>query len=231
MKVVCIIPTYNEKENLVPIVTRIQDLYPDIHILIVDDNSPDGTGEIADSLKSDKFDVLHRVKKEGLGRAYLAGFSKALDDGADIIIQMDADFSHDPIYIKDLLNEIKVYDVVIGSRYVKGISVIHWPLSRIFLSYFGNIYARTMTGLGIQDLTGGFKCIRRKVLESVNFKRIKTNGYSFQVEMNYAFYKNGFSLKEVPIIFAERIQGDSKMNKKIVIEAILRVPFFRFKNY
>lgn len=231
MKIVCVIPTYNEKENIVKMIGRVQELYPDIHILIVDDNSPDGTGEIVEKLKSDKLDVLHRKSKDGLGKAYLAGFRKALDAGADILIQMDADFSHDPIYIKKMLETIRNYDVVIGSRYVEGISIVNWSLSRLILSWFGNVYAKFMTGIKINDLTGGFKCIRKEALESINFDKINSRGYGFQIEMNYAFYKKGMRITEIPIIFYERTKGESNMSKSIIIEAMLKTPFFRFKNY
>jgi len=231
MKIVCVIPTYNEKENISLLVKKIQQLYPDVHILIVDDNSPDGTGKIADKMKNEHLDVLHRSKKEGLGRAYISGFQKALKDGADIIIQMDADFSHDPLYIKDFLNHIKENDVVIGSRYIDGVSIVHWPLSRLIISCLGNIYARMMTGMKTLDLTGGFKCMKRGALESIDLQKIKTNGYGFQVEMNYAFWKNGMKIKETSIIFYKRVWGTSHMTKRIVLEAMLKTPFFRFKRY
>lgn len=231
MKIVCVIPTYNEKENISLLIKKIQQLYPDIHILVVDDNSPDGTGKIVEKMKNEHLDVLHRSKKEGLGRAYISGFQKVLKDGADIIIQMDADLSHDPLYIKDFLKHIKENDVVIGSRYIDGVSIVHWPLSRLIISCLGNVYARVMTGMKILDLTGGFKCMKRGALKSIDFRKIKTNGYGFQVEMDYAFWKNGMKIKEIPIIFYKRIRGSSHMTKRIVLEAMLKTPFFRFKRY
>ncbi|MBN2442519.1 MAG: polyprenol monophosphomannose synthase [Spirochaetales bacterium] len=231
MKIVCVIPTYNEKDNIVKIIEQLRLLYPELFILIVDDNSPDGTGTIVGKMKNSHLDVLHRKSKEGLGKAYLEGFHKALTDGADIIIQMDADFSHDPVYIKDMLAAIEEYDVVIGSRYVEGISIVNWSISRLFLSWFGNVYARLVTGIKINDLTGGYKCIRRHALEAIDLRQIKTRGYGFQVEMNYAFYKCGMKISEVPIIFYERTKGESNMTKTMVLEAILKTPFFRFKKY
>ena len=166
MKIVCVIPTYNEKENISLLIKKIQQSYPNIHILVVDDNSPDGTGKITEKMKNEHLDVLHRFKKEGLGRAYISGFQKALKDGADIIIQMDADLSHDPLYIKDFLKHIKENDVIIGSRYIDGVSIVHWPLSRLIISYLGNVYAKMMTGMKILDLTGGFKCMKREARSS-----------------------------------------------------------------
>jgi dolichol-phosphate mannosyltransferase len=231
MKVMCVIPTYNEKDNIVTLIERLRVLYPQLHVLIVDDNSPDGTGTIVEQMKNSRLDVLHRKSKDGLGKAYLAGFDKALNDGADIVIQMDADFSHDPLYIEHMLTAIEEYDVVIGSRYVEGISIVNWSISRLFLSWFGNVYARLATGLNINDLTGGYKCIRRRALEAIDFRQIKTRGYGFQIEMNYAFFKCGMKIVEVPIIFYERTRGESGLSRTTVLEAILKTPFFRFKKY
>jgi dolichol-phosphate mannosyltransferase len=231
MKIVCVIPTYNEKENIVRLVGQLRELYPELHALIVDDHSPDGTGAVAERLKNAQLDVLHRSKKEGLGKAYLAGFNKALGDGADIVIQMDADLSHDPVYIEPMLAAIKECDVVIGSRYMNGISIVNWSISRLFLSWFGNVYARLATGLTISDLTGGYKCMRRSALEAIDLKKITTLGYGFQIEMNYAFFQCGSKISEVPIIFYERSEGKSKMSRSMVLEAILKVPCFRFKKY
>lgn len=231
MKVVCVIPTYNEKDNIVKMIERLRLLYPELHILIVDDNSPDGTGTIVEQMKNAQLDVLHRKSKEGLGKAYLDGFEKALAHGADIVIQMDADFSHDPVYIKNMLSVIEEYDVVIGSRYMKGISIVNWSISRLFLSWFGNVYARLATGLKINDLTGGYKCIRRYALEAIDFGQIKTRGYGFQIEMNYAFFKCGMKITEVPIIFYERTRGESSLSRTTILEAMLKTPFFRFKKY
>jgi dolichol-phosphate mannosyltransferase len=231
MKVVCVIPTYNEKDNIVRLVGQLRAHYPTLHALIVDDNSPDGTGAIVERMKNAQLDVLHRKNKEGLGKAYLAGFTKALSDGADIVIQMDADLSHDPVYIEKLLTAIKESDVVIGSRYMNGISIVNWSISRLLLSWFGNVYARLATGIEISDLTGGYKCIRRSALEAIDFGKIKTLGYGFQIEMNYAFFQCGKKICEVPIIFYERTTGKSSMTRSMVLEAILKVPFFRFKKY
>lgn len=231
MKVVCVIPTYNEKDSIVRLVGQLRELYPELHALVVDDNSPDGTGAIAERMKNARLDVLHRRNKEGLGKAYLAGFNKALSDGADIVIQMDADLSHDPVYIKDMLAAIKEHDVVIGSRYMNGISIVNWSISRLFLSWFGNAYARLATGSKLSDLTGGYKCMRRSALEAIDFSKIRTLGYGFQIEMNYAFFQCGKKICEVPIIFYERTKGKSKMSKSMVLEAILKVPCFRFKKY
>jgi dolichol-phosphate mannosyltransferase len=231
MKVVCVIPTYNEKDNIVRLVGQLREHYPTLHALIVDDNSPDGTGAIVERMKNAQLDVLHRKNKEGLGKAYLAGFNKALNDGADIVIQMDADLSHDPVYIEKLLTAIKENDVVIGSRYMNGISIVNWSISRLLLSWFGNVYARLATGIEISDLTGGYKCMRRSALEAIDFGKIKTLGYGFQIEMNYAFFQCGKKICEVPIIFYERTKGKSSMTRSMVLEAILKVPFFRFKKY
>lgn len=231
MKIVCVIPTYNEKENIVVLVQQLRELYPNLHILVVDDNSPDGTGDIVEQMKDVHLDILHREHKEGLGKAYLAGFTKALNDGADILIQMDADLSHDPVYIDKMVAAVQHYDVVIGSRYVNGISIVNWPITRLFLSWFGSAYARLATGLKINDLTGGYKCMRRTALEAIDFEKINTLGYGFQIEMNYAFHKCGQKLCEVPIIFYERTKGKSSMTKSMVLEAVLRTPLFRFKKY
>jgi dolichol-phosphate mannosyltransferase len=231
MKVVCVIPTYNEKDNIVRLVEQLRELYPELHVLVVDDNSPDSTGTIVERMKNAQLDVLHRKYKEGLGKAYLAGFNKALSDGADVVIQMDADLSHDPVYIKDMLTVIKECDVVIGSRYVNGISIVNWPITRLFLSWFGNVYARLATGIKLSDLTSGYKCIRRSALEAIDFGKIKTLGYGFQIEMNCAFFECGMNITEVPIIFYERTRGKSSMTKSMVLEAIIKVPFFRFKKY
>lgn len=231
MKIVCVIPTYNEKDNIVRLIAQLRELYPELHALIVDDNSPDGTGTIVERMKNARLDVLHGKRKQGLGKAYLAGFNKALGDGADIVIQMDADLSHDPVYIKEMLTAIKECDVVIGSRYVNGISIVNWPITRLVLSWFGNVYARLATGIEISDLTGGYKCMRRSALEAIDFGKIRTLGYGFQIEMNYAFFQCGKKILEVPIIFYERSKGKSNMTGSMVLEAILKVPFFRFKKY
>ena len=231
MKFMVVMPTYNEKGNIGRIIPIILELGGEI--LVVDDNSPDGTGKIVDKMakKDKRIHVLHREKKQGLGTAYKAGFAEALKLKPKYIIEMDADFSHNPKYIKEMLKLITKYDVVIGSRYINGISVVNWPLKRLFLSYFANYYARIITGLKIQDCTGGFKCFRRGVLEKIDFSRVSSEGYAFQIEMNYIVKCMGGNVKEFPIIFEDRQAGKSNMSKKIIIEAFYRVWFFRFKNY
>jgi dolichol-phosphate mannosyltransferase len=227
-----IFPTYNERENIAKIVHAVLPLDPRINVLIVDDNSPDGTGEIADRLAQEesKVYVLHRAKKEGLGQAYLAGFKWAIEQKFDYIFEMDADFSHGPEYIKDFLREIKEYDLVIGSRYISGVNVINWPMTRLLLSYFANVYTRIITGLPLRDATGGFKCFRRDVLETIDLDDVHSTGYSFQIEMSMRAWKKGFTIKEIPIIFVDRRAGESKMSKKIVREAIWMVWLLRIKS-
>ena len=194
-RVITVIPTYNEIENLPRLLPEVLSQDPRIEVLVVDDNSPDGTGKLADELASNepRLHVLHRTLKEGLGRAYVAGFKEALDLGADFIIQMDADFSHPPETLRIMLAEIEDHDLVLGSRYVNGITVVNWPIERILISWFGNWYARKVTGLPISDTTGGFKCIRRATLERVGLDRVRCNGYAFQIEMNYRFLTQGAS--------------------------------------
>jgi dolichol-phosphate mannosyltransferase len=230
-RVLIIFPTYNERENIEKIVHAVLPLDARINVLIVDDNSPDGTGEIADRLseQESKVHVLHRQKKEGLGQAYIAGFKWAIERGFDFIMEMDADFSHGPEYLHDFLREIKDYDVVIGSRYVSGVNVINWPMTRLLLSYFANVYTRWVTGLPLRDATGGFKCFRREVLEAIDLDGVRSSGYSFQIEMSLRAWKKGFRLKEIPIVFYDRRAGQSKMSKKIVREAIWMVWLLRLK--
>ncbi len=227
-----IFPTYNERDNIEKIVHAVLPLDPRVNVLVVDDSSPDGTGEVADKLsrQESKVHVLHREKKDGLGRAYLAGFRWALDQGFDYIFEMDADFSHGPEYIKDFLREIQHHDLVIGSRYINGVNVINWPMSRLLLSYFANVYTRWVTGIPLRDATGGFKCFRREVLEALRFDEIKSNGYSFQIEVSMRVWKKGFKIKEIPIIFYDRTAGESKMSKRIVREAIWMVWILRLKS-
>lgn len=227
-----IFPTYNERDNIKKIVHAVLPLDPRIHVLIVDDNSPDGTGEIADQLAAqlNNVKVLHREKKEGLGRAYIAGFKWAIENNFDFIFEMDADFSHGPEYLKDFLKTIQEYDLVIGSRYISGVNVINWPMSRLLLSYFANVYTRIITGLPLHDATGGFKCFRRQVLEAINLDDVHSTGYSFQIEMSMRAWKKGFRIKEIPIIFVDRIAGQSKMSKKIVREAVWMVWLLRIKS-
>ncbi len=227
-----IFPTYNERDNIEKIVHAVLPLDPRIHVLIVDDNSPDGTGEIADRLAGaeQKVRVLHRERKEGLGRAYIAGFKWALEQKFDFILEMDADFSHGPEYIRDFLREIQHHDLVLGSRYISGVNVINWPMSRLLLSFFANKYTHWVTGLPLKDATGGYKCFRREVLEAINLDEVKSSGYSFQIEMSMRAWKKGFRLKEIPIVFYERQAGTSKMSKRIVREAIWMVWLLRWKS-
>ena len=231
-KALIIIPTYNEKDNVKKMSDIILEMYPTIEILFVDDNSPDGTGDIIDSLISEnsRINVLHRAGKQGLGKAYIAGFKWALEKDFDFIFEMDCDFSHEPKYIADFLEAIKNADLVLGSRYTVGVSVINWTLYRLLLSKFATMYVRIITGMPSTDSTGGFKCFRRKVLETIDLDAIKSNGYSFQIEMTYKAWMAGFKIKEIPIIFYEREEGDSKMSKEIVREAILVVWRLFFKN-
>ncbi len=225
MKAFVVIPTYNERDNIEQLVSQILAQDACIDVLIVDDNSPDGTGKIIDELKAGnpRVHVLHRAGKLGLGSAYRDGFRYALDKGADYILEMDADFSHDPAMIPVFLQYIRDYDVVIGSRYLNGVSVVNWPIRRLILSYCASVYTRVVTGLKISDCTGGFKCFRRNVLESINLDTIKSDGYSFQIEMNYRCVEKGFRVGEIPIIFIDRHAGMSKMSKKIVREAVVMV--------
>ena len=225
MKALVVIPTYNERDNIGKLVLEVLAQGDDIDALIVDDNSPDGTGEIIDIMATEnpRIHVIHRAGKLGLGSAYREGFIYALGKGADYIIEMDADFSHDPSMLPVFLEKIKEFDVVIGSRYLNGVSVVNWPIRRLILSYCANVYTRIITGLRISDCTGGYKCFRRNVLESIQFDEIKSDGYSFQIEMNYRCVEKGFRVGEIPIIFIDRHAGMSKMSKKIVREAVVIV--------
>jgi dolichol-phosphate mannosyltransferase len=227
-----ILPTYNEAENIEPLVEAMRGRLPDSHrVLIVDDNSPDGTGEIADRIAAEHGDVsvLHRTVKDGLGPAYIAGFREALAGGAELVIEMDADFSHDPSYLPQLLRAAGEADLVIGSRYVPGGGVTDWGPVRRFISRGGSAYARIVLGIGVRDLTGGFKCLRRRVLEGIDLDSIASLGYAFQVEVTYRAIQNGFQVVEIPIVFRDRREGNSKMSKAIVAEAIWRVPAMRLK--
>jgi dolichol-phosphate mannosyltransferase len=225
VKSLIIIPTYNEKENLETLIEAIFRLDRGFEILVVDDGSPDGTGEIADRLAGQdrRVHVIHRQGKMGLGSAYLRGFRFAIEHQYDLIFEMDADFSHDPDYLPRFLEKAEECDVVLGSRYVQGVNVINWPMSRLLLSYFANVYTRVITGLPVRDATGGFKCFRREALESIDLEDVKSDGYSFQIEMTFKCWKKGFRICEIPIIFYERRKGQSKMSKKIVHEAIFMV--------
>ena len=223
--VLIIIPTYNERENIGLIIPEIKALLPDAHILVVDDNSPDGTSVFVKELaaKTSGIFVLDRPKKEGLGRAYVSGFGWALERSYEFIFEMDADFSHDPKYLPDFLSAIRDNDLVIGSRYVRGVNVVNWPMSRLLLSYFGNLFARIVTGVPVLDCTAGFKCFRRKVLETIRLDKIDSSGYSFQVEVNYLVWRNKFRIAEIPIVFTDRKRGVSKMSTKIIREALVLI--------
>ena len=227
---VCV-PTYNERANLPLIVPAILEQDPRLEILVIDDSSPDGTGELADTLaaQDSRVHVLHREAKEGLGRAYLAGFRWALDRGYEFVLEMDADFSHDPKFLPLFIEASLQADVVIGSRYKQGVNVINWPISRLLLSLGANQYARMITGLPISDSTGGFKCFRREVLAAIDFSRVRSNGYAFQIEMSYRAWRQGFRLVEIPIVFTDRVEGQSKMSKRIVREAVWMVWSLRFR--
>jgi dolichol-phosphate mannosyltransferase len=225
LNTVVVVPTYNERDNIEELVAEVFRQGPDIRLLIVDDNSPDGTGEFVDRLAAEnpRLKVLHRAGKLGLGSAYREGFKVALTMGAECIIEMDADFSHDPSMLPKFIAMMETHDLVIGSRYLNGISVVNWPLRRLMLSYFASIYTRFITGLRISDCTSGFKCFRREALESIDLETIKSDGYSFQIEMNYRCMEKGFRIGEIPIIFIDRHAGTSKMSRKIVREAVLMV--------
>lgn len=229
-KTLIIIPTYNELNNIQKLVPLLRSEYPQVDVLVVDDNSPDGTGKkVLELAESDpQIHLIEREGKLGLGTAYVRGFKFALENGYDAAMEMDADFSHDPKEVKNFLREIEENDLVIGSRYIKGVNVVNWPMSRLLLSYFANIYTKVITGMPIYDATGGFKCFRREVLESINLDKITSNGYSFQIEMNFKTWKKGFRVKEIPIIFVDRADGSSKMSKHIVYEAIFMVWKLRF---
>jgi dolichol-phosphate mannosyltransferase len=231
-RVLVVVPTYNERVNVPLIVPAILGQDPRIDVLVVDDSSPDGTGELADQIAAGnpRVHVLHRTQKEGLGKAYIAGFRWALDHGYDLIFEMDADFSHDPRFLPTFLDAIQDADLVIGSRYKTGVNVINWPISRLLLSLGANQYARLVTGLPLADSTGGFKCFRRRVLEAIPLERVRSNGYAFQIEMSYLAWKKGFRLKEIPIVFTDRVEGQSKMNRKIVREAVWMVWWLRLRS-
>jgi dolichol-phosphate mannosyltransferase len=221
MKSIIILPTYNEAANIQLLVKQILDLQPDFSIIVVDDNSPDGTGAIADSMaKNDtRLSVIHRSKKLGLGSAYVEGFKKALDNGADLIFEMDADFSHNPSYLGDFLEASKNADLVIGSRYVNGVRVEGWRFRRLLMSKFANIYVSYVTTKPLWDFTAGFRCYRRHVLERFDLNRVESDGYAFQIEMAHKAFQHGFKVVEIPITFRERVNGISKISRKVVWEA------------
>jgi dolichol-phosphate mannosyltransferase len=230
-RAVVVVPTYNERVNLPLIVPAVLQQDPRLEVLVVDDNSPDNTGKLAEEMAAaePRLHVLHREVKQGLGKAYLAGFRWALDNGYDLIFEMDADFSHDPKFLRDFLRAIENADLVLGSRYHTGVNVINWPISRLLLSLGANLYARWITGLPLSDSTGGFKCFRRAVLEAIDFEKVRSNGYSFQIEMSFRAWRKGFRLVEIPIVFTDRVEGQSKMNKRIVREAIWMVWWLRLQ--
>ena len=232
MNSLVVVPTYNEVDNLPGIVASILEHAPQTHILIVDDNSPDGTGALADKLSRDRAGqvfVLHRARKDGLGHAYVEGFKFALERGYDAIVQMDADFSHDPKYLPAFFEAIETNDLVIGSRYVNGISVVNWDLKRLILSKAASFYVRLITRMPIADTTTGFKCWRREALLAIGLDQLFSNGYVFLAEMSYRAYRKGMRIKEVPIIFVERRLGRSKMNGGIMIEGVLSVLRMRLR--
>lgn len=230
-KIVAVIPTYNERDNITNLIGCLLKIDPRLEILVVDDSSPDGTSDCVERIaqQNRKVSIIKRPAKLGLGSAYVDGFKHGLQMGADCIIQMDADFSHDPAYVSEFLKRIEEFDVVIGSRYVKGVNVVNWPIQRLVLSYLANLYTRIVTGLPIYDATSGFKCIRRQVLESIDLNSIISDGYCFQIEVNIRAWRKGFRICEVPIVFVERRSGRSKMSKRIIWEAIWKVWWFRFK--
>jgi dolichol-phosphate mannosyltransferase len=223
MKALVIIPTYNEAENIALIIQEILKQNECLEVLVVDDKSPDGTSEIVLSLDDPRIHLIRRNKKMGLGSAYVTGFKYAIAHRYDLILEMDADFSHDPNDLNRMLAEIKTNDLVIGSRYVSGINVVNWPMDRLILSIMAAKYVQLITGMPIKDPTGGFKCFRREVLERINLDSILSDGYSFQIEMNFRTWLKHFRIKEIPIIFTDRRSGQSKMSKKIVREAIWMV--------
>ena len=224
-KTLVIVPTFNERANLPPLIERLMALPVPVDVLVVDDNSPDGTGELADGIakRNPQVHVLHRQVKDGLGRAYCAGFGWALERDYEFIFEMDGDFSHNPDDIPAFLEAVKGADLVLGSRYCNGIRVINWPLKRLMLSMGAGKYVRAITGLPISDPTGGFKCFRRRALQTINLDAVRSNGYSFQVELNHRIWMQGMKIAEVPIIFTDRFQGSSKMSRKIVWEAFWMV--------
>ena len=223
MKYLVVVPTYNEILNIEKLIESVLKVAPEVDILIVDDNSPDGTGDIADKIaaKETRLKVLHRAGKQGLGSAYVAGFKYALEKGYDFVFEMDADFSHNPEKLRLFIERSEGCDLVIGSRYINGISVVNWPLNRLLLSILANLYVRIILWLPVKDATSGFKCFKAAVLKTIDLDRVKSDGYSFQIEMNYRAHRNGFKICEIPVIFIDRHSGTSKLNRNIILEALL----------
>ncbi|HET9553259.1 MAG TPA: polyprenol monophosphomannose synthase [Anaeromyxobacteraceae bacterium] len=224
-KALVCLPTFNEIDNLRPMVEAVLAVAPDVELLVIDDASPDGTGRLADELaaRDARVHVLHRAGKEGLGKAYLAGFAWALARDYGLVLEMDCDFSHDPKHLPSLLAAAGEADLVLGSRYVPGGGTVNWGLGRKVISRGGSLYARTILGLGVRDLTGGFKCFRREVLEAIDLASVECTGYAFQIELTYRAVRKGFRVREVPIVFADRRVGQSKMSRRIVLEAVRKV--------
>jgi dolichol-phosphate mannosyltransferase len=229
---VCL-PTYDEAENLGPMVEAILAATPDVDVLVIDDNSPDGTGRLADQIaaREPRVQVLHRAGKEGLGTAYLAGFAWALQRGYALVLEMDADFSHDPGYLPAMLEKAREADLVLGSRNVPGGGTVNWGLGRRLLSRGGSLYARLILGLPVRDLTGGFKCFRREVLEAIDLPSVECSGYAFQIELTFRTFRKGFRVAEIPIVFVDRRVGQSKMSRRIVLEAVRKVWSIRFSRF
>jgi len=228
-----VIPTFNEADNVPQLLPIILNLGDHFNVLVVDDGSPDGTAKLVKEMQKTepRIHLIERAGKMGLGTAYVAGFKFALANGFEFIFEMDADFSHDPQELPRLLDKAQTYDLVIGSRYISGVNVVNWPLRRLMLSYGANVYTRIITGMPVRDATGGFKCFRRKVLESIDLDAIHSNGYAFQIEMNFKSWRNGFKLHEIPIVFTDRRNGVSKMSKQIVYEAVWMVWRLKIKSF
>ena len=232
-KTLVITPTYNEADNIEQLITSVLSQDTDIQILVVDDNSPDGTADIVDRLKANnpRVHIIRRPEKRGLGTAYVAGFKFALENNYDYVVEMDADFSHNPKEISNFLKNMNGCDLVLGSRYKNGVRVVNWPIRRLILSYAANLYTRIITGLPVRDATSGFKCFKRETLRTVNLDSIRSNGYAFQIEMTFIIWKKGFRVCEIPIVFVDRRSGVSKMSKNIVYEAALMVWRLKLRSF
>ena len=232
MEKLVIIPTYDECQNIGPMLDRLLALPHDLHVLVVDDRSPDGTAEVVRGrmAREPRVHLIERPGKQGLGSAYREGFRYALENGAEYIFEMDADFSHDPDAIPEFLRHAEEVDLVLGSRYLKGVTVVNWPLRRLILSYAANLYTRVVTGMPVNDATGGFKCFRRRALEGIRLDRVQSDGYAFQIEVSFKCWKRGFRLREIPIMFVDRRAGESKMNRRIIVEAAWRVWQLRLRD-